>query len=81
MEELKGERLEVLLKSNVEYTKQSTLFEKGGNYSKDEIEWYKDMLKEINEQLSQQMVKRGEKKEEIIKRVAISSPPSHPYPS
>jgi hypothetical protein len=37
----------------------------GGEYSKEELDWYKSMMQEITTQLTQQKDRRGEKMREI----------------
>jgi hypothetical protein len=41
------------------------LFEKGGNYSSDEVEWYRGQMKEINEMIVKCKEERDEKQKEI----------------
>jgi len=48
MDDLCGILILALKKANEKYLIQSTLFENGGLYSKHEVEWYKDMMVEIN---------------------------------
>jgi len=43
---------ELLVNQNNEMLAQCVLFEKGGNYSKEEIEWYRGQMKEINEMIT-----------------------------
>ena len=48
MDDLCGSYIKTLQKSNEDFLKQSTLFENGGLYSAKEVEWYKEMMVEIN---------------------------------
>ncbi len=41
------------------------LFESGGNYSNDEIEWYRGQMKEINEMISKTKQERDVKMKEL----------------
>ena len=41
------------------------LFEKRGNYSKDEVEWYRKQMQEINDMIIQSKKEREAKEKEI----------------
>lgn len=41
------------------------MFETGGNYSKDEIEWYRAQMKEINEMIIKTKEERDAKMKEV----------------
>jgi hypothetical protein len=41
------------------------LFEKGGNYSEDEVEWYRGQMKEINEMIERVRGEREAKMKEV----------------
>lgn len=55
-----------LLKQNVDFIEGSKLFEEGGNYSSEEVKWYENMLKEIDEQIKQNQTQRQNKAKDII---------------
>lgn len=42
---------DTLVKQNNDMLAQCVLFEAGGNYSRDEVEWYRGQMKEINEMI------------------------------
>lgn len=42
---------DTLVTQNNEMLNQCQLFEAGGNYSADEVEWYRGQMKEINEMI------------------------------
>ena len=44
---------------------QCVLFEKGGNYSTDEIEWYRGQMKEINEMITKVREERDNKMKDL----------------
>jgi len=48
MDDLCGSYIQTLQKSNEDFLRQSTLFENGGLYSKHEVNWYQEMMVEIN---------------------------------
>lgn len=41
------------------------MFEKGGNYSKDEVDWYRGQMREINEMIDKCKAERDEKQKEV----------------
>jgi len=56
---------ELLVNQNNEMLAQCVLFEKGGNYSKEEIEWYRGQMKEINEMITKVKDERDAKMKEL----------------
>ena len=48
MEDLCAEFMQALKKSNKDFLIQSILFENKGNYSEHEVEWYRNMMIDIN---------------------------------
>ena len=44
--------VDFLLQKNRSYIKESKLFEDGGEYSEEEVQWYETMMKEIDDQLT-----------------------------
>jgi hypothetical protein len=44
----------------------SLLFEEGGDYSEEEIEWYKGMMKELDELCKRSADRRKSKNEELF---------------
>jgi hypothetical protein len=73
MEDLCGEFMLALKKSNEDFLIQSVLFKNKGNYSVDEVQWYREMMVEINAQLDDQMAKRTEKKLKMIARLKTTA--------
>ncbi len=73
MEDLCGEFMMALKKSNEDFLIQSVLFKNKGNYSVDEVQWYREMMVEIHAQLVDQMAKRTEKKEKMIARLKTTA--------
>ncbi|KAL4438837.1 hypothetical protein ABPG74_016557 [Tetrahymena malaccensis] len=61
--------VEFLLQKNRAFIKESKLFEDGGEYSKDEVQWYEGMMKEIDDQLNSQKQKRNVSIAEILKHL------------
>ncbi len=54
-----------LVQQNNEMLVQCQLFENGGNYSQDEVEWYRGQMKEINEMIAKTKVERDAKMKEL----------------
>lgn len=54
-----------LLNFNRDFIKNLRLFEQGGNFSQEEVAWYDDMLKEVDEKVKQEMEGRSKRLEEI----------------
>ena len=54
-----------LVNQNNEMLNQCVLFEAGGNYSKDEIDWYRAQMKEINEMIAKTKEERDAKMKEV----------------
>ncbi|KRX00539.1 hypothetical protein PPERSA_04560 [Pseudocohnilembus persalinus] len=54
-----------LLNKNEEFLRESRLFQDGGEYDIQEVEWYREMLKEINQQLEDQKEKRKLRVQEL----------------
>mmetsp|Transcript_39116 Transcript_39116/g.37451 ORF Transcript_39116/g.37451 Transcript_39116/m.37451 type:complete len:85 (+) Transcript_39116:2891-3145(+) len=48
---------------------QCKLFEKGGNYSGDEVEWYRGQMKEINEMVEKSKEERDGKLKDVNERM------------
>lgn len=42
-----------------------SLFEKGGNYSQDEVDWYRGQMKEINEMIEKSKNERDARMKEL----------------
>lgn len=66
MELLSELEMNRLLQQNLDFIQNSKLFEDGGNYSSDELKWYEDMLKEIDNQILQNQIERQTKSKGII---------------
>lgn len=58
---LANDEIIFLINKNEEFIRESKLFENGGEYATDEIEWYKTMLAEIDQQLEDQKTKRNQR--------------------
>ena len=56
---------ELLVNQNNEMLNQCVLFEKGGNYSDQEIEWYRNQMREINEMITKTKDERDAKMKEL----------------
>lgn len=61
LDKLCNTQIETLLQKNKTFIKESKLFSEGGEYSEEEIQWYKEMLEEITNQIKEQQKKRIEK--------------------
>ena len=55
-----------LLQQNIDFIQGSKLFEDQGTYSIEEVKWYEDMLKVINEQINQNQKEKQNKTKEIL---------------
>ena len=51
---------DTLIKQNDDMLKHCTLFELGGNYSVEEIEWYRDQMNDIDKLIEESKTKRNE---------------------
>ena len=56
---------DTLVTQNNEMLAQCVLFDKGGNYSADEIEWYRGQMKEINEMITKVREERDGRMKEL----------------
>ena len=54
-----------MVNQNNEMLNQCTLFERGGNYSQPEIEWYQNQMREINEMITKAKEERDAKMKEL----------------
>ena len=63
---------DLLVNQNNEMLVQCVLFEKGGNYSKEEIEWYRGQMKEINEMITKVREERDAKMKELNTEMELS---------
>ena len=56
---------DLLVKANEDMLKNCQLFEYGGNYSEEEVEWYRGQMNEINDMINAEKEKRVEKVTEL----------------
>lgn len=56
---------DTLVTQNNEMLNQCQLFESGGNYSADEVEWYRSQMKEINEMIQRVKGERDAKLKDL----------------
>ena len=59
----------MLVKTNEDMLSQCQLFEAGGNYSEDEVAWYKGQMNEINEMITKAKEERLEKVNELASEI------------
>ena len=59
----------MLVKTNDDMLSQCQLFEAGGNYSEDEVAWYKSQMNEINEMITKAKEERLEKVNELATEI------------
>jgi hypothetical protein len=55
-----------ILQQNIDFLQGSKLFEEGGTYSAEELKWYEEMLKEIDNQANQNQTERQTKTKDIL---------------
>jgi len=60
MEDISEIQPEVMMKQNSDMLKSCALFETGGNYSVDEVAWYKSQMDEIDKLFVDSKTKRKE---------------------
>ena len=60
---------DLLIKGNADMLKACQLFEAGGNYSDDEVEWYRGQMKEIDEMIEKTKEERMEKVTELAAEI------------
>ena len=65
MNSLTHEQADQLIKLNKDMLNSCVLFERGGNYSTAEIEWYAAQMQEINEMIEKTREARAEKMAQI----------------
>lgn len=63
---LVSSEMDKLLRNNADFLENSKLFEEGGTYSKEEVLWYGEMLKEITEQIRKNQAERAVKSKEML---------------
>ena len=56
---------DVLVTQNNDMLNSCQMFESGGNYSQDEIEWYRGQMKEINEMITKTKAERDNKMKDL----------------
>lgn len=56
---------ETLIQLNDDMLNSCSLFEKGGNYSQDEVDWYRGQMKEINEMIEKSKNERDARMKEL----------------
>lgn len=59
----------MLVKANEDMLSQCQLFEAGGNYSEDEVAWYRGQMNEINEMITKAKEERLEKVNELATEI------------
>lgn len=65
MKNLASAELEHLQIQNLRMIESCVLIEHGGNYSKEEVEWYKEQLKEIEAKIEEHKTKRTQVLQEV----------------
>jgi hypothetical protein len=60
---------DLLIKANADMLKNCQLFEAGGNYSDDEVEWYRGQMKDIDEMIDKTKEERLEKVNELATEI------------
>ncbi|EGR27437.1 hypothetical protein IMG5_196200 [Ichthyophthirius multifiliis] len=66
LKSLANDEIEFMLQKNKTFIKESKLFSEGGEYAEDEVQWYQNMIKDIDQQLEKSRIKRNERIQEII---------------
>lgn len=66
LELLVSSEISRLVQSNADFLENSKLFEDGGTYSREEVQWYAEMLKEISEQIVKNQQERALKSKEML---------------
>jgi hypothetical protein len=60
---------EFMVSQNTKMLDTCQLFEKGGNYAKPEVDWYRGQMKEINDMIDKCKVERDTKQKDIHSRM------------
>lgn len=61
---------DLLVKANEDMLNQCQLFEAGGNYSEDEVSWYRGQMEDINQMINTAKEERLEKVNELADQIA-----------
>ena len=69
LDELSYIQPDMLVKANEDMLSQCQLFEAGGNYSEDEVAWYRGQMNEINEMITKAKEERLEKVNELATEI------------
>lgn len=64
---MSDEELDQVAQRNLDFIRQSKLIAEGGQYSPDEIEWYVDMMKELDTLVTHSKSARQSKIEDLSK--------------
>mgnify|MGYP000979653902 FL=1 len=62
-------KLKKFLAKNADFIKSLTLFEKGGKFDQEEVDWYQNLLVEVDERFKNQAKLRAEKAQVIVDRM------------
>lgn len=69
LDELSYIQPDMLVKANEDMLSQCQLFEAGGNYSQDEVAWYRGQMDEINQMITKAKEERLEKVNELAAEI------------
>jgi hypothetical protein len=70
MEDVSEIQPELMIKQNADMLKACALFESGGNYSEDEVAWYRGQMNEIDKLFAESKVKRKEARVTVLADMA-----------
>lgn len=69
MQDLGEIKPQLHVKQNADMLKSCSLFESGGNYSQEEVDWYREQMNEIDKLFTDMMTKRSESKGELTTQI------------